>query len=172
MAEDGEKAAAAAAVGGVAGGGGEGEEREEQSVKLFVGQVPKHMTEAELAAMFKEVALVDEVTVIKDKATKASRGACGSDRPAGSGALPRSGAMPPGEFGLVSRSRCSLAPKVFESFLGFLFFVPCFAAVLRRNACRRRDRGLRICGVLGFALPRSREISRRIVRALRFRALI
>ncbi|KAM3354417.1 hypothetical protein ACQJBY_025224 [Aegilops geniculata] len=77
MAEDGEKAAAAAAAGGAAGGAGEAEqEREEQSVKLFVGQVPKHMTEAELAAMFKDVALVDEVTVIKDKATKASRGCC------------------------------------------------------------------------------------------------
>ncbi|KAK1291823.1 Flowering time control protein FCA [Acorus calamus] len=53
------------------GGGGEGE-----SVKLFVGQVPKHMTEAQLLAMFKEVAIVDEVNIIKDKATKASRGCC------------------------------------------------------------------------------------------------
>ncbi|KAK1318451.1 Flowering time control protein FCA [Acorus calamus] len=35
------------------GGGGGGE-----SVKLFVGQVPKHMTEAQLLAMFKEVAIV------------------------------------------------------------------------------------------------------------------
>ncbi|KAK1279125.1 Flowering time control protein FCA [Acorus gramineus] len=53
------------------GGGGEGE-----SVKLFVGQVPKHMTEAQLLAMFKEVAIVDEVNIIKDKATKVSRGCC------------------------------------------------------------------------------------------------
>ncbi|KAK1294619.1 Flowering time control protein FCA [Acorus calamus] len=53
------------------GGGGEGE-----SVKLFVGQVPKHMTEAQLLAMFKEVAIVDEVNIIRDKATKASRGCC------------------------------------------------------------------------------------------------
>ncbi|RWW24393.1 hypothetical protein BHE74_00009905 [Ensete ventricosum] len=36
--------------------------------------VPKHMTEDELLALFKEVALVDEVSVIKDKVTKASRG--------------------------------------------------------------------------------------------------
>ncbi|KAF3789802.1 RNA-binding protein [Nymphaea thermarum] len=48
----------------------------EESVKLFVGQVPKNMTEAQLLAMFKEVALVDEVNIIKDKATKASRGCC------------------------------------------------------------------------------------------------
>lgn len=59
--------------GGEGGGGGTGE-REEERVKLFVGQVPKHMTEDELLALFKEVALVDEVSVIKDKVTKASRG--------------------------------------------------------------------------------------------------
>lgn len=46
----------------------------EESVKLFVGQVPKHMTEDELLTMFKEFALVDEVNIIKDKATRASRG--------------------------------------------------------------------------------------------------
>jgi len=80
MAEDGDKAAppamASAAApadgGGAAGKGGGGDEG---SVKLFVGQVPKHMTEAELLAMFREVAAVDEVTVIKDKVTKVSRGA-------------------------------------------------------------------------------------------------
>ncbi|KAJ6723512.1 RNA BINDING PROTEIN, partial [Salix koriyanagi] len=48
----------------------------EESVKLFVGQVPKHMTEAQLMAMFKEFALVDEVNIIKDKITRASRGCC------------------------------------------------------------------------------------------------
>ncbi|XP_015891606.3 RNA-binding protein BRN1 isoform X1 [Ziziphus jujuba] len=48
----------------------------EESVKLFVGQVPKHMTEAQLLAMFQEFALVDEVNIIKDKATRASRGCC------------------------------------------------------------------------------------------------
>ncbi|KAG8044637.1 hypothetical protein GUJ93_ZPchr0159g29112 [Zizania palustris] len=84
MAEEvGEKAAAAVEGGGAAGGGDGGGARgaavaagEEESVKLFVGQVPKHMTEAELLAMFQEVAIVDEVTVIKDKATKVSRGCC------------------------------------------------------------------------------------------------
>ncbi|XP_006654325.1 RNA-binding protein BRN1-like [Oryza brachyantha] len=59
---------------------GGGEERQggrgEESVKLFVGQVPKQMTEEELADMFGSVAVVDEVTLIRDKATKASRGCC------------------------------------------------------------------------------------------------
>ncbi|KAJ0054095.1 hypothetical protein Pint_01079 [Pistacia integerrima] len=48
----------------------------EESVKLFVGQVPKHMNEAQLLSMFKEFALVDEVNIIKDKTTRASRGCC------------------------------------------------------------------------------------------------
>ncbi|KAG2619678.1 RNA-binding protein BRN1-like [Panicum virgatum] len=52
------------------------EGRGRESVKLFVGQVPKQMSEPELAAMFGRVALVDEVTVIRDRATKVSRGCC------------------------------------------------------------------------------------------------
>ncbi|XP_019440839.1 PREDICTED: RNA-binding protein BRN1-like isoform X1 [Lupinus angustifolius] len=48
----------------------------EESVKLFVGQVPKHMTEDELVTMFKEFVLVEQVNIIKDKATRASRGCC------------------------------------------------------------------------------------------------
>lgn len=50
----------------------------EESVKLFVGQVPKRMTEDEVLAMFKEFALVDEVNIIRDKISRASRG---SNRP-------------------------------------------------------------------------------------------
>ncbi|PWA81821.1 RNA-binding protein-defense related 1 [Artemisia annua] len=48
----------------------------DECVKLFVGQVPKHMSESQLIAMFKEFALVDEVNIIKDKATRSSRGCC------------------------------------------------------------------------------------------------
>ncbi|KAK9071773.1 hypothetical protein SSX86_008202 [Deinandra increscens subsp. villosa] len=48
----------------------------DESVKLFAGQVPKHMTEAQLISMFKEFSLVDQVNIIKDKATRASRGCC------------------------------------------------------------------------------------------------
>lgn len=43
-------------------------------MKLFIGQVPKHMTEAQLLAVFEELALVDEVKIIRDKATRVSRG--------------------------------------------------------------------------------------------------
>jgi hypothetical protein len=50
------------------------EGRAGETVKLFVGQLPKQMTEAELAAMFSGVALVDEVTVIRDRGTRVSRG--------------------------------------------------------------------------------------------------
>lgn len=46
----------------------------EESVKLFVGQVPKQMTEEQLLEMFEEFALVEEVNIIKDKTTRASRG--------------------------------------------------------------------------------------------------
>ncbi|XP_050139410.1 RNA-binding protein BRN1-like isoform X2 [Malus sylvestris] len=60
----------------MAEGGKERNSHGEDSVKLFVGQVPKHMTEAQLLAMFKEFALVDEVNIIKDKTTRASRGCC------------------------------------------------------------------------------------------------
>ncbi|KAL7151298.1 hypothetical protein ABFS83_04G021600 [Erythranthe nasuta] len=49
---------------------------EGESVKLFVGQVPKSMTETQLLVMFKEFAQVDEVNIIKDKTTRASRGCC------------------------------------------------------------------------------------------------
>lgn len=46
----------------------------EDSVKLFVGQVPKHMNEAQLIELFQEFAIVDEVNVIKDEVSRASRG--------------------------------------------------------------------------------------------------
>ncbi|XP_023636318.1 RNA-binding protein BRN1 isoform X4 [Capsella rubella] len=49
---------------------------EEESVKLFVGQIPKHMSESQLLTLFQEFAVVDEVNIIKDKITRASRGCC------------------------------------------------------------------------------------------------
>ncbi|CAI9774318.1 unnamed protein product [Fraxinus pennsylvanica] len=52
------------------------EKQSDESVKLFVGQVPKHMTEDQILAIFQEFALVDEVNIIKDKTTRASRGCC------------------------------------------------------------------------------------------------
>ncbi|CAN6469214.1 unnamed protein product [Victoria cruziana] len=60
----------------MADGGGGSDVNAGECVKLFVGQVPKSMTEAQLLAMFREVALVEEVNIIKDKVNKASRGCC------------------------------------------------------------------------------------------------
>ncbi|CAM8991348.1 unnamed protein product [Rhodiola kirilowii] len=54
----------------------ETEEEATESVKLFVGQVPKHMTESQLLSLFSDFALVDQVNIIRDKATRASRGCC------------------------------------------------------------------------------------------------
>ncbi|KAL1216512.1 RNA-binding protein BRN2 [Cardamine amara subsp. amara] len=48
----------------------------EERVKLFVGQVPKHMTETQLLTLFREFSIVNEVNIIKEKATRASRGCC------------------------------------------------------------------------------------------------
>uniref|UniRef100_A0A7N0T7F1 RRM domain-containing protein n=1 Tax=Kalanchoe fedtschenkoi TaxID=63787 RepID=A0A7N0T7F1_KALFE len=56
------------------------EEEEEaaaaESVKLFVGQVPKHMTESQLLSLFRQFALVHQVNIIRDRATRVSRGCC------------------------------------------------------------------------------------------------
>ncbi|KAG2330761.1 hypothetical protein Bca4012_019629 [Brassica carinata] len=49
---------------------------EEESVKVFVGQIPRHMSESQLLTLFQEFAVVDEVNIIKDKITRASRGCC------------------------------------------------------------------------------------------------
>ncbi|XP_047939246.1 RNA-binding protein BRN1-like isoform X2 [Salvia hispanica] len=49
---------------------------EGESVKLFVGQVPKPMSEVQLLQLLRDFALVDEVKLIRDKETRASRGCC------------------------------------------------------------------------------------------------
>lgn len=48
--------------------------RPETSVKLFVGQIPRTMTEQDLAPVFSEVCFVCDITIIRDRATGASRG--------------------------------------------------------------------------------------------------
>ncbi|CAE5956426.1 unnamed protein product [Arabidopsis arenosa] len=48
----------------------------EGRVKLFVGQVPKYMTEIQLLTLFREFSIVDEVNIIKEKATGVPRGCC------------------------------------------------------------------------------------------------
>jgi hypothetical protein len=44
------------------------------TVKLFVGQLPKQLTEQQLASVFSEAGTVYEINIIKDKLTKQSRG--------------------------------------------------------------------------------------------------
>lgn len=51
-----------------------GANRAVDSVKLFVGQLPKQMSEQQLAEVFSEAGTVYEINIIKDKLTKQSRG--------------------------------------------------------------------------------------------------
>ena len=44
------------------------------SIKLFVGQVPKNMSERDLLAIFKECGEVYELAVLRDKETSRHRG--------------------------------------------------------------------------------------------------
>jgi hypothetical protein len=66
--------------GGVGGGGlrfeyeGQTMSRGLDTVKLFVGQLPKQLTEQQLASVFSEAGTVYEINIIKDKLTKQSRG--------------------------------------------------------------------------------------------------
>jgi len=53
-----------------------GTSRGPDSVKLFVGQLPKQMSEQQLAEVFAEAGTVYEINIIKDKLTKQSRGCC------------------------------------------------------------------------------------------------
>ncbi|KAG0600721.1 hypothetical protein M758_11G056200 [Ceratodon purpureus] len=53
-----------------------GASRAADSVKLFVGQLPKQMNEQQLAEVFSEAGTVYEINIIKDKLTKQSRGCC------------------------------------------------------------------------------------------------
>lgn len=53
-----------------------GANRAVDSVKLFVGQLPKQMSEQQLAEVFAEAGTVYEINIIKDKLTKQSRGVC------------------------------------------------------------------------------------------------
>ncbi|CAG7719872.1 unnamed protein product, partial [Allacma fusca] len=43
------------------------------AIKMFVGQVPKHLSEAELRALFEEFGPVYQINVLRDKATKQSK---------------------------------------------------------------------------------------------------
>ncbi|AQK97351.1 hypothetical protein ZEAMMB73_Zm00001d011601 [Zea mays] len=63
---------------------------------LYRGDMPKHVTEANLLVLFCEVATVEEVTIIKDKATKVSRGVDLPGPRSGLAALPSPRLLPLG----------------------------------------------------------------------------
>ncbi len=44
------------------------------SIKMFVGQVPKHLNETELRNLFEEFGRVYQINVLRDKVTKQSKG--------------------------------------------------------------------------------------------------
>ena len=46
------------------------------SMKMFAGQIPRHMEEPELRQVFEEFGPVYELSILKDRATGASRGCC------------------------------------------------------------------------------------------------
>lgn len=45
-------------------------------IKMFVGQVPRSMDEAQLKAMFEEFGRVHQINVLRDKVTGLSKGRC------------------------------------------------------------------------------------------------
>lgn len=51
-------------------------EPDPDNIKMFVGQVPKSMDEAQLREMFEEYGPVHSINVLRDKATGISKGKC------------------------------------------------------------------------------------------------
>lgn len=44
------------------------------SIKMFVGQIPRHWTEGDLTKFFEEYGPVYQISILRDKATHQSRG--------------------------------------------------------------------------------------------------
>jgi len=53
---------------------GSGELPDPDAIKMFVGQVPKHLNESELRTLFEEFGRVYQINVLRDKVTKQSKG--------------------------------------------------------------------------------------------------
>jgi CUG-BP- and ETR3-like factor len=65
--------------GGGNGGGGGGvimREPDLDAIKMFVGQIPRNMSEFELKSMFQEYGSVYQLNVLRDKLTNESKGCC------------------------------------------------------------------------------------------------
>nr|XP_023018013.1 CUGBP Elav-like family member 1 isoform X2 [Leptinotarsa decemlineata] len=54
----------------------EQEQPDSDTIKMFVGQVPRSMDENDLRSMFEEYGRVHSINVLRDKATGASKGCC------------------------------------------------------------------------------------------------
>lgn len=53
-----------------------GKEPDLDTIKMFVGQIPRNMSETELKAMFEEYGSVYQLNVLRDKQTGESKGCC------------------------------------------------------------------------------------------------
>lgn len=51
-------------------------EPDQDSIKMFVGQIPRNMNENELRTMFQEYGSVYQLNVLRDKQTNESKGCC------------------------------------------------------------------------------------------------
>jgi bruno-like protein len=51
-------------------------EPDHDTIKMFVGQIPRSMTEAELKVMFQEHGSVYQLNILRDKQTNESKGCC------------------------------------------------------------------------------------------------
>ena len=51
-----------------------GEEKDQDTIKLFVGQIPRTYTEDDLKEIFQEFGDIHDVTVLREKATNQHRG--------------------------------------------------------------------------------------------------
>ncbi|CAL8073745.1 unnamed protein product [Orchesella dallaii] len=56
--------------------GAAGELPDPDAIKMFVGQVPKHMNETDLRELFEQFGRVYQINVLRDKVTKQSKGCC------------------------------------------------------------------------------------------------